>query len=129
MWQTMDILQIFVLINLYTLLGMSLWACFKLNGKGQYKYLLAACAGQLLLVDELGNILGPIRILLSLSYLFFSVALLSNSLVIPQIGHIFLQQKRVVSHETYEVTGQPNILFNELVKEAQFLLGQEEIDV
>lgn len=129
MWQTMDILQIFVLINLYTLLGMSLWACFKLNGKGQYKYLLAACGGQLLLIDEIGNILGPIKFWVSLGYLFFSVALLGHSFMLPRIEHIILQEKTEIPQETYEVSGQPNILFNELVREAQFLLEQEEIEV
>jgi hypothetical protein len=135
MWQTMEVLQVFVLVNLYVFLVMSLWACFKLNGKGQYKYLLTACFGQLLLIDEIGNILGPTKLWLSLIYLSFSIVMLAHSFVIPRIGQITLPLqialpiKRKALHKIYSVAEQPNFQFNELIKEAQYLLEQEEIEV
>ena len=91
-------LQLIILINLFTIIGLSLWAHFKGENKSKIMYFFTAVCGEFLLIDELVPFLGGNNFLISIAYLSISIAIFGYTLVIPHVR----QSKKLMNDKLAE---------------------------
>jgi len=75
-------LQLIILINLFVFIGLSLWAHFKRENKIRNINFFSALCGEFLLVNEVFPFLGENNLLISISYLSFSIGIYGYTFII-----------------------------------------------